>query len=186
MRRGGIGLGLALWLVVVWIALWGDLTVANALGGAAAAAAVLLAAPTGGPRRGLALRPLPALRFLGLFLVKLVEANLVVAWEVLTPRNRINEGIVTVPLAQASDALVTLVANAVTLTPGTLTLDVTRSASGVVLTIHVLHLRAVEGVREDVLYLEYLAAQAFGSAACRAAVSDPRRRGTPAGTGRAR
>jgi multicomponent Na+:H+ antiporter subunit E len=164
---------LAVWLVLVWVALWGELTVANVLGGAAVALALIAAFPTAGPRSGLPVRLLPALRFAGYFVVKLVEANVVVAWEVVTPRNRINEGIVQVPLRQASDALTTLVANAVTLTPGTLTLEVERAPGGIcVLSVHVLHLHSVEAVRRDILTLEYLAVQAFGDREARLAVVD--------------
>lgn len=170
MRRG---LPLAAWLVLVWVALWGEVTVANLLSGLAVATVLIAAFPTAGPRAGLPVRVLPALHFLGYFLVKLVEANLMVAWEVVTPRNRINEGIVRVPLRQPSDALTTLVANAVTLTPGTLTVEVERTAGGVcALYVHVLHLRTVEAVRRDILTLEYLAVRAFGDREARQAVLD--------------
>jgi multicomponent Na+:H+ antiporter subunit E len=54
------------------------------------------------------------------------------------------------------------VADAVTLTPGTLTVEVRREPVPV-LYVHVLHLRAVEDVRADVHRLRDLAERAFGS-----------------------
>jgi multicomponent Na+:H+ antiporter subunit E len=108
-------------------------------------------------------------RFLAYFLAKLVEASVVVAVEVATPRNRIRTGIVAVPLRGASDALVTLVADAVTLTPGTLTLEVGRQPP--TLYVHVLHLRDVEAVRREIRHLEVLAVRAFGSPAALAGLA---------------
>jgi multicomponent Na+:H+ antiporter subunit E len=58
--------------------------------------------------------------------------------------------------------VVTLVANAVSLTPGTLTLELDRP--GNILYVHVLHLRDLESVRRDVRSLEALVVRAFGDA----------------------
>lgn len=161
--------GKAATLTVVWIALWGELTVGNVLGGGLVSCALLLAFPL---RRRTTphgtLRPLHALRFLAYFVWKLVEASVIVAWEVVTPRNRINEGIVAVPIVGVSDLLATVVANAITLTPGTLTLEYRRDPA--VLYVHVLHLSSVEDVRRDVRYLELLAVRAFGSPQAREAI----------------
>jgi multicomponent Na+:H+ antiporter subunit E len=65
-----------------------------------------------------------------------------------------------------SDALVTLVANSITLTPGTATIDVREHEDGSppTLYVHVLHFGDVESIRRDVLRLEQLAVRAFGSA----------------------
>jgi multicomponent Na+:H+ antiporter subunit E len=152
-------LPLLAWLVVVWVALWGDLSAANVVSGLAVGTLLILVFPDAGPRRLGLFRPWPALVFLAYFLVKLVEANLIVAWEVVIPSKRINQGIVAVPVLGVSDAVVTLVANAISLTPGTLTLEVRSNPT--TLYVHVLHLRTIEQVREDVDRLEYLALRAF-------------------------
>lgn len=61
----------------------------------------------------------------GLFLFKeIVVATLRVAWEVVTPQRLRHPGIVAVPLDVSTDTEITLLANLVTLTPGTLSLDV--------------------------------------------------------------
>lgn len=150
------------WLTAVWCALWGEVSAANIAGGLLVATGVVATFPTAGPRGGgLVVRPLAALHFLGHFAWKLVEANAVVAWEVVTPNNdSVREAVVTVELAGASDAVVTLLANAISLTPGTLTLEVRRDPT--MLLVHVLHLRSIERTRADVRRLEVLALRAFG------------------------
>jgi multicomponent Na+:H+ antiporter subunit E len=163
-------LPLVIWLLLVWLALWEDISPANLLIGAGLALVLLLAAPAIGPTRSPVLRPLATLRFLLVFAWKIVEANAIVAWEVVTPRSRINEGIVAVPLRQSTSLLTTLVANAVTLTPGTLTLEVERDGRGVTLFVHVLQLRSPDDVRRDVLRFEELIVRAFGDAETVAAV----------------
>lgn len=64
-----------------------------------------------------------------------------------------------------SEGIVTVVANAVTLTPGTLTVDVHEPDDGTpaVIYVHVLQFDDVESVRADVLRLERLAVRAFGT-----------------------
>lgn len=171
-------------LVVVWVTLWGELTAANVVSGLLVGGLLLLAFPfkTTGP--SIVLRPLKALRFLVYFLYKLVEANVVVAWEVITPGDQLTEGIVAVPITGASDAVVTIVAFATTLTPGTITLEVRRTPA--TLYMHVLHMRSIEDTRRDTLNLERLALEAFGSTQAienarrvrRQLVSDRKRRST--------
>ena len=157
MRRSLVLVG---WLLVVWVALWGDISWANVLGGLVTAGGLVLLFPLRPATRQGYIRPWPALRFAVYFLWKLVEASAVVAWEVVTPHNRINEGIVAVPIHGLSNALVTIVANAISLTPGTLTLEVDEDPA--VLYVHVLHLHDLEAVRLEVQHLERLAIAAFG------------------------
>lgn len=152
------------WLVLVWMALWGALSLANLLSGVAVAALLLTVFPHAGPGPAGTVRPLHALRFFLYFQYKLLEANFVVAWEVITPNNEgINEGIVAVPVTGASDAVITILANAISLTPGTLTLEVSRDPA--ILYVHVLHLRDIESVRQDVYRLETLVLRAFADEA---------------------
>jgi multicomponent Na+:H+ antiporter subunit E len=79
-----------------------------------------------GPRatRRAARRLRMALELVAVFAWELVIANLRVAWDVITPRHRMRPAVVAVPLAAASDLEILLLANMVSLTPGTLSLDV--------------------------------------------------------------
>ncbi|HUH06513.1 MAG TPA: Na+/H+ antiporter subunit E [Egibacteraceae bacterium] len=161
---------LAGWLVIVWIALWGSVTPANALGGALVAATVLAMFPGSAPRAVTTpVRPVAAASFLLYFAWKLVESNAIVAWEIVTPGSRIVEGVIAVPLERVSDATASLIANAITLTPGTLTIEAVRTGEDVTLYVHVLHLRDIDAVRADLRGLGVRAIRAFGSAEARPA-----------------
>ena len=109
--------------------------------------------------------PASAVVFLVYFLVQLVKSNFQVAWEVITPGSNVNRAIIAVPLHVTTDGLVTLVGNAITLTPGTLTVDVRADDPDrpPVLYVHALHFTDVESLRSDVLRLERLAVRAFGT-----------------------
>ncbi len=65
-----------------------------------------------------------ALHFLVFFTRELVIANFRVAWEIVTPGLRLSPAIVRVPIACRTDWETMLLANAVTMTPGTLSLEV--------------------------------------------------------------
>ena len=149
-------------LVATWLALWSDVSFANVLSGLLVAGAMVLAFDTWRPGR-VVLRPIRAARFALHFLYNLVQASVVVARTVITPKRRINTGVVAVPLHGCSDALATLIADAISLTPGTLTFEVRRDP--LTLYVHALDVRDVEQVRADVRRLELLAVEAFGSAA---------------------
>lgn len=149
------------WLVAIWLALWSDVSWANLASGLVVAVVVALVYGTW--RAGATMvRPVRVLKLILVFLVELVEASVVVARTVISPRGRIRSGIVAVPLSGCSDAVATLIAEMISLTPGTLTLEVRRDP--LVLYVHVLHVRDVEAVRRDIHRLEVLAIEAFGDA----------------------
>jgi len=73
---------------------------------------------------GSILRGLPALvAYVGTFLVEVLTANLEVAYRVLHPSLPIDPSVVEVPLRVETDLAITTIANSITLTPGTLTMD---------------------------------------------------------------
>lgn len=78
---------------------------------------------------------------------EILVSGLRVAWEVLTPRTRSRPGIVRVPLDLERPGQIALLAHLVTLTPGTVTLDVNEDLDAMY--VHVMFLDDVEGeVRE--------------------------------------
>jgi multicomponent Na+:H+ antiporter subunit E len=155
---------LVVWLVVLWQLLWRDLSVANTLSGVVLATAISFV-PAGLPRLapGHTVRPRRLLAFLGYFAWQLVVANFVVAREVVTPRDDIRSGIVAVPLADPSALTTTVLAAAITLTPGTLSVELRQDPP--TLFVHVLHVRDVDGVRRDIGRLQRLVVGAIGSSA---------------------
>lgn len=156
-----------LWLTVVWVGLWGSPTAANVLGGVVVGA-VLLAllplaeTPAQGPVRWPAL-----LRYLAFFALELVRASLIVVRQVLRPGGELRQAVLAVDALGASDRLLTVVANSISLTPGTLTLEVDRERS--ILYVHVLDVSGAEGVeraRRSIEHLQRLAIHALGSQEC--------------------
>ncbi|MEF8776880.1 MAG: Na+/H+ antiporter subunit E [Haloarculaceae archaeon] len=65
----------------------------------------------------------PAVVYLVLFLRELLTANIDVAYRVLHPSLPIRPDVVELPLRVESDLAITTIANSITLTPGTLTMD---------------------------------------------------------------
>jgi multicomponent Na+:H+ antiporter subunit E len=147
------------WLTLVWVTLWETATWANLLGGLLVASVVVYLLPPRDSTTTTGFRPLAAVRLAAHFLWELVKASAFLAWEVVTPRMRVNAAVISVQLTSGLAGTITTVANLVSLTPGTVTLDVddrTRT-----LLIHILHLRTVEDARRSVLRFEQLVIDAF-------------------------
>lgn len=161
------------WLVVMWTALWGSPTPANLLGGAAVAAGVLSVFPrdrTAGSK--VMFRPVHFAVFGVWFLGQLVVSSLRVAWLIVKPSgpDEMEPGIIAAPIRGVSDQLTSMVANAITLTPGTLTVEVSREPS--VIYVHVLEAQAPDDIRTQVLDLERRMVIAFGSRSARSGMAD--------------
>ena len=156
-------------LSAIWTALWSDVSPANVVSGLAVAA-LITAVVDPWHAGSLIVRPAAAARFVLYFCCKLVESSVVVARAVVAPRDAVHTGVVSVPLVGCTDAVATLIADAITLTPGTLTLEIQRDP--LVLRVHALDVRDVEQVRSDVRRLEVLAIRAFGNAEALAGLAD--------------
>jgi multicomponent Na+:H+ antiporter subunit E len=151
------------WLTAVWVGLWGSVTAANVLGGLAVSLVLLALLPLPElPPQG-RVRPLALLGFVGFFAVELLRASLLVTWQVLRPRPVLSQAVLALDVPGASDRLLALVANSISLTPGTLTLEVDRERSR--LYVHALDVGGpggVERARRDMLRLVRRAAAAVG------------------------
>ena len=151
-------------LTLVWLLLWDRITVANAVGGVVVACVVLIVFPTASrvrEARPAVIRPLPTMRLAGYVLAQLAVSNGLVAREILSPRSHVRTGIVACRLRTDSPGLVTLLANIVALSPGTMTVEV--RAEPPTLYVHVLMLRDVAAARRGVAHLEHLVLRAFGT-----------------------
>jgi multicomponent Na+:H+ antiporter subunit E len=96
------------------------------------------------------LRPWNALRLGVLFFWDLTSSSFAVARAVLSPSDPSQPRFVAVPLTQAkTDLEITMVANYITLTPGTLTIDVSADR-GTLLVHSLLAGDSGDGVRADV------------------------------------
>ena len=76
------------------------------------------------------------------FVWEVVKANLQVAFEIVTPGNRMTPGIVAIYLDANTDAEITMLANLITLTPGTLSLEVSEDRK--TLFVHALYIEDVD------------------------------------------
>ncbi|CCG01459.1 Na+/H+ antiporter subunit E [Blastococcus saxobsidens] len=176
-------LPLLAWLVLVWMLLWGTWSWANLLGGAVIALVVTSVLPLPPVVGGTRLRPGPLLRFVGAFVADLISSGALVAWQTLRPSGIERSAIIRVQTRTDSDLLLTILAESLTLVPGSMVLDLDRERR--VLTLHVLHVRGpddVERQRASVLAQEERVVRAFGTAADVAALGpstgEPVRGGT--------
>jgi multicomponent Na+:H+ antiporter subunit E len=171
-------LPLLVWLVLVWILLWGTWSWANLISGVVVAVAVTVLLPLPPVVGGLRFRPAAVGRFLGHFVVDLVVSAAQVAWQTLRPGGIRHSAIISVQMRTDSDLLLTVVAESLTLVPGSLVIDLDREQR--TLSLHILHVRDEEDVerrRAAVLAEEDRVVRAFGSAEEIAALASG---GTPA------
>jgi len=161
LRQQGV---LLVWLVLVWNLLWGTFSWANLLSGVVIALVITTLLPLPTVETVGAFRPLAALRFLGRFLVDLVVSSVEVSWLAFRPGTH-RSAIITVQLRTDSDLLLTVIAEALSLVPGSLVLDLDREHS--IMAIHLVQVRDeahVERQRATVLGMEDRVVRAFGSA----------------------
>jgi multicomponent Na+:H+ antiporter subunit E len=111
-------------LALAWAALTGHFSPLNLAIGFGIGYALLYVATRTGVGTGYFGRVRDVFAFVVFFLRELLLANLRVAYHVLAPLERMRPGIVAVPLDLRTDAEITALANLITLTPGTLSLDV--------------------------------------------------------------
>jgi multicomponent Na+:H+ antiporter subunit E len=123
----------------IWVALTGDFTFSNFLFGFLLSFFVLRMV-TSGESRAKYFRIVPkVIAFVFYFLKELVKANLQVAYEVMTPRFQMTPGIVGFPLEASSNIEISILANLISLTPGTLSLDVSDDRK--VLYVHSMYIK---------------------------------------------
>ncbi len=148
-----------LWCAVIWVGLWGDLSLANVLAGLALGFALSLLLPLRPSSRRY--RPsVPGHIWFTIVLgVALVRSTIDVASWVLRGPARMNPGIIRVDIGHWDAMVLAMGLNATTLTPGTLTLDIDPEAGFV--RIHVLHLRDPAHVERDILRFLFLAERAL-------------------------
>ena len=88
------------------------------------------------------------LRFALFYVWELILANLRVAYDVMAPTYRMRPGVVAIPLDAKTDVEITMLANLITLTPGSVSLDV--SSDRRFLYLHAMYIDDVEEFRESV------------------------------------
>ena len=129
-------------LMLVWVLITGDVSLPNLTLGFVMGFGVLafaLASDAFDPRfRAYARRVPLAFVFLLRFLKDMLMSNLRVAYDVVTPTHLMRPAIIRMPLEANTPGEITFLANLISLTPGTLSLDVDEDGSA--LFVHVMYL----------------------------------------------
>jgi multicomponent Na+:H+ antiporter subunit E len=87
-------------------------------------------------------------KLLLVFLRELIKSNIAVLKVVMSPRIRVRSGVIALPTELTDELALTLLANMITLTPGTLTLDI--SPDRRYLFVHTLNLDHPETLKQDI------------------------------------
>lgn len=137
-------------LAVSWAALTGTFTLAGlAVGHVIGFAALWVASPLfenkGG---GYFKRVFRWIKLIVLFHYELIVSSIGVVWDVLTPTHRARPGIITVPLKAKGEAEILLVTNMISLTPGTLSMDVNDDCNTLV--VHAMFADDPDKIRKDI------------------------------------
>jgi multicomponent Na+:H+ antiporter subunit E len=150
------------WLILVWMLLWGDVSVANAVSGLAVALGITLLLPLPPvPVEG-RLHPLSLMRLALTITYYLVQSSVQVAWLAVRPGPPPLTAVLRVQLRVKSDLVLALVVNAINLIPGAIVLEIDQTRR--MLYVHVLDVgsdRAVKTFYRQVAELERLLIRSF-------------------------
>ncbi|MFW6345472.1 MAG: Na+/H+ antiporter subunit E [Halomonas sp.] len=153
----------AIWnllLALAWVLLSGDFTGLNlTVGLVFGYITLVLIEPQVEALQGYPARIPRILGFLGFFIKELLMANLKVGFDILTPPWHMKPGVIAMSLDARTELEITMVANLISLTPGTLSLDVSDDRK--VLYIHAMFLDDEEELRRNLKEMEYRALELF-------------------------
>ncbi|GGD96238.1 Na+/H+ antiporter subunit E [Planktosalinus lacus] len=137
-------------LTFIWVALTGSFDLLNFVFGFVLSFLILWVITLGkGESKYFKILP-KMIAFFFFFLYELFKANLQVAYDVITPKFYMKPGIIKVPLDAKTDLEITLLANLISLTPGTLSLDVSNDKK--VLYVHGMYVsnkeKFIQGIKQ--------------------------------------
>ena len=135
-------------LALAWAAVTGEMSAVNLITGFAIGYVVLWFVSRVAGGSGYFGKVGQILGFTVYFLWELLVATMRVATDIVTPQHLMKPAILAIPIEGRSPAEVTLLANVITLTPGTLSLDV--SPDGKTLYVHVMYASDVEEARREI------------------------------------
>lgn len=135
---------LNLLLTFVWVALTGELTYGNFIFGLILGFYILWLKDRNlhSSKRTYFTRVPKTLGFIFSFIIESIRSNLQVAYDVITPKYNAQPGIVAYKMKAETNFEITMLANAIALTPGTLVIDVDERNK--IIYIHVMYLRNKE------------------------------------------
>lgn len=113
-------------LALIWAAAGGQFTLANLAMGFAVGYLVLFVIRPVLPASDYHVRFWRVLAFVAFYAREVLKASLRVVHEVITPGHNMNPGVIGLPLDARTDVEITMLANLISFTPGTLSLDVSQ------------------------------------------------------------
>ena len=143
---------LNVFLALAWMALTGQFDPFNFVVGFILAYLMLRLLQRPGDPKTYFQRAALLVRFVFFYLQELFISNLRVAVTVLSPKMQITPAVVAIPLDAETDLSISLLANLITLTPGSLTLDI--SADRTVLYVHTMYADDIDQFRLSIKDLE--------------------------------
>jgi multicomponent Na+:H+ antiporter subunit E len=162
MRRVALRVWVLFWLMLVWILLWGTVSTANIVSGLAIALVITVLLPLPAvPVEG-RLHPVSLLRLIAVVAYDLTLSSLQVAWLAIKPGPPPLSAVLRAHLAIKSDLVLALAVNIVTLTPGSIVLEIDQARR--MIYVHVLDVgsdRAVKRFYRQVSQIERLLVASF-------------------------
>jgi multicomponent Na+:H+ antiporter subunit E len=135
-------------LALVWVAMTGAFDVVNLLLGFAFGFALLYLLQRVIGRSGYFRKSAVLLNFVAFYVLEVVRSNIRVAVDVATPASRAQPCVLAVPLDAQTDVEITLLANLITMTPGSLAIDVADDRS--VIYVHAMYVDDPDAFRRQI------------------------------------
>jgi multicomponent Na+:H+ antiporter subunit E len=132
------GLVINVLLALAWVAITGEVSFGNLISGFGLGLLVLFFTRRVVGTPTYVVRVWRVFRLLLFFLEEMIRSNLRVAYDVLTPGYHLRPGVIAIPLEARTDTEITLLANMITMTPGSFSLDISQDRS--VLYVHAMYL----------------------------------------------
>ncbi len=140
---------LTLLLVVVWCLLNNSLTLGTIVFGTILGLLIPILTAAYWPDRPPVARPFSMVVYCLIVIWDIIKSNITVAMQILFRGNdSLQPAWITVPLDLRKPEAITILAGSITLTPGTLSADL--SADGTALLVHALHAPDPDAVRDDI------------------------------------
>lgn len=92
------------------------------------------------------------LEFLVFYLMKLVQSNIVIAYDILTPTMLTNPCLIKIPLVINSNIGLLLFSNLLSMTPGTLSIDITDDKKFI--WVHVLYKKSEDEMLAEIMEIQ--------------------------------
>lgn len=136
-------------LTIVWAGLFGTFDLPTLASGFLLSYFFLWVIHRGGGRPpAYFTKPPKIAAFLAYYLKELVVSNLIIARDILTPTHYMRPGVVAIPLRSSTDFEITLLANLITMTPGTLSLDISEDRK--TLYVHAMYIHDAGALRAEI------------------------------------